>query len=69
MGRAFGVVGFTSVIGIAMAPLFGGVLLDTVGDHHAVMWLAIAAIGGGQTACFLAFVRRLTQVRPMSRAA
>lgn len=68
-GRAFGVVGFTSMIGIAMAPLFGGVLLDTIGDHHAAMWLAIAAIGGGQAACFLVFVRRRTQVRPLSRAA
>jgi MFS family permease len=57
-GRAFGVVGFASMIGIAMAPLLGGLLLDAIGDHHVAMWLVIATIGVGQTACFVAFVRR-----------
>jgi len=57
-GRAYGVVGFASMIGIAFAPLLGGVLLDVIGDHHVVMWLAIATIGGAQTLCFTAFVRR-----------
>jgi MFS family permease len=57
-GRAFGVVGFASMIGIALAPLLGGLLLDAIGAHHVVMWLVIALIGAGQTACFLIFVRR-----------
>jgi MFS family permease len=64
-GRAFGVVGFSSMVGIAFAPLLGGILLDTIGDHHIWMWLGIAGIGGGQTLCFVAFVRR----RPASRRA
>jgi MFS family permease len=64
-GRAFGVVGFASMMGIAVAPLLGGRLLDAIGDHHAAMWLAISAIGAGQTACFVAFVRRRT-VRPLA---
>jgi MFS family permease len=59
-GRAYGVVGFASMIGIAFAPLLGGVLLDTIGDHHVAMWLTIATIGGAQTLCFVAFVRRRT---------
>jgi MFS family permease len=63
-GQAFGVVGFASMLGIALAPLLGGALLDTVGDHHAAMWLAISAIGAGQTACFVAFGRRRA-VRPV----
>ncbi|HEX7843072.1 MAG TPA: MFS transporter [Kofleriaceae bacterium] len=67
-GRAFGVVGFASMIGIAVAPLLGGRLLDAIGDHHAAMWLAISAIGAGQTACFVAFVRRRT-VRPLPQPA
>jgi len=46
------------MIGIAFAPLLGGVLLDAIGDHHVAMWLAIATIGGAQTLCFGAFVRR-----------
>jgi MFS family permease len=65
-GRAFGVVGFVSTIGIAFAPLLGGRLLDAIGGHHVAMWLAIATIGAGQTACFIAFVRRRTQVRPLA---
>ncbi len=67
-GRAFGVVGFASMIGIAFAPLLGGVLLDTIGDHHAAMWLTIATFGGGQTLCFLMFVRRQTSTRPVTPA-
>jgi hypothetical protein len=51
-------VGFASMIGIAFAPLLGGVLLDVIGQHHVAMWLAIATIGGAQTLCFVAFVRR-----------
>jgi MFS family permease len=64
-GRAFGVVGFASMIGIAFAPLLGGRLLDAIGGHHMAMWLAIATIGAGQTACFTAFVRRRTRVPPL----
>jgi MFS family permease len=67
-GQAFGVVGFASMIGIALAPLLGGALLDTIGDHHAAMWLAISAIGAGQTACFVAFGRRRA-VRPVPQPA
>jgi MFS family permease len=68
-GRAFGVVGFASMIGIALAPLLGGILLDAIGDHHVAMWLAISAIGVGQTACFVAFVRRRAAVGPQVPAA
>ena len=57
-GRTYGVVSFAQMIGIAMAPLVGGILLDTIGDHHAAMWATIATIGGAQTLCFFAFVRR-----------
>jgi MFS family permease len=57
-GRAYGIVAFVQMIGIACAPLLGGVLLDTIGDHHVTMWVLIATIGLAQTLCFLAFVRR-----------
>jgi MFS family permease len=57
-GRAFGVVGFSQMIGIAFAPLIGGILLDTIGEHHVAMWMAIAVFGAVQTVCFVAFVRR-----------
>ncbi|MGE0545545.1 MAG: MFS transporter [Kofleriaceae bacterium] len=57
-GRVFGVVGFSQMIGVAIAPLLGGVLLDTIGDNHVAMWATIATIGGAQTLCLFAFVRR-----------
>lgn len=57
-GRTYGVVGLAQTLGIAIAPLFGGLLLDTIGDHHAAMWLTIACFGGGQALCFGAFVRK-----------
>lgn len=59
-GRAFGVVGFAQMIGIAVAPLGGGILLDAVGHHHAAMWAIIASIGIAQAVCFSGFVRRPT---------
>ena len=57
-GRTYGVVGLAQTLGIACAPLIGGVLLDTIGGHHVVMWSAIAVFGLGQSVCFAAFVRR-----------
>jgi MFS family permease len=59
-GRAYGIAAFVQMVGIAVAPLLGGVLLDTIGHHHAAMWLAIAGIGVAQAACFARFVRRRT---------
>jgi MFS family permease len=56
-GRVYGVVGFSQTVGIALAPLIGGLLLDTIGDHHVAMWATIAIFGGIQTLCFSAFVR------------
>ncbi|MDB4952628.1 MAG: putative integral rane transport protein [Myxococcales bacterium] len=56
-GRTYGLVGFTQTVGIALAPLIGGILLDTLGDHHATMWGLIACFGVGQAWCFQRFVR------------
>jgi MFS family permease len=57
-GRTYGVVGFAQMLGVALAPLFGGVLLDAIGDHHGAMWLTIATLGCVQTLYLFAFVRR-----------
>jgi MFS family permease len=64
-GRAYGIVAFVQMVGIAAAPLLGGALLDTIGDRHAAMWLAIAGIGAAQTACFALFVSRRAARRAM----
>jgi MFS family permease len=58
-GRAFGVIGFSQMVGIAVAPLVGGILFDAIGHHHAAMWSAIACIGIVQAVCFAAFVRKV----------
>jgi MFS family permease len=57
-GRTYGVVGLAQTLGIAVAPLIGGLLLDLYGDHHVLVWVTIATFGLGQAACFAAFVRR-----------
>jgi MFS family permease len=58
-GRAYGVVGFSQMVGIAVAPLLGGILFDAIGQHHATMWALIACIGIAQAVCFAAFVRKV----------
>ncbi|HEU4729945.1 MAG TPA: MFS transporter [Kofleriaceae bacterium] len=62
-GRAYGIVGFASTVGIAFAPLLGGLLVDAIGDHHLLMWLVVATMGIAQTWCFVVFVRRRRQPR------
>jgi len=61
-GRTFGVVGFAQTIGIALAPLVGGILLDVFGSRgtsgHVTMWALIACFGLGQAVCFTMYVRR-----------
>lgn len=57
-GRTYGIVGLAQTAGIALAPLVGGILLDTIGGNHLAMWSVIACFGLGQTACFAVFVRR-----------
>lgn len=64
-GRTYGVVGLAQTLGIALAPLIGGLLLDTIGDHHMAMWATIATIGGAQALCFGAFVRRRIPAAPV----
>jgi MFS family permease len=56
-GRTFGLVGQVQLLGIAFAPLVGGLLLDAIGTHHAAMWGTIALLGMGQTWCFARYVR------------
>jgi len=43
-GQTFGLVGFTQIAGVAIGPLIGGVLYDTVGDHHLALWGAIGGV-------------------------
>ncbi|MBK7538343.1 MAG: MFS transporter [Myxococcales bacterium] len=56
-GRMFGVVGFAQLLGIALAPLTGGLLLDAIGQHSVALWLSLATLGLGQTFCLWRFAR------------
>lgn len=58
-GRAFGVVGFAQMIGIAVAPLAGSFLLDHISHQHTAMWAIIASVGIAQAVCFSRFVRKV----------
>lgn len=60
-GRMFGVIGLAQMIGIAFAPLLGGILLDTIGHHYVSLWLALALLGVGQAWCFYRFARLAPQ--------
>ena len=62
-GRAFGVVGFTQMLGVAFAPLFGGALLDVSERHPLAMWAVIAGIGVAQAFAYGVFLRRLARRR------
>ncbi len=62
-GRTYGLVGFAQTLGIALAPLIGGILLDVIGDHHAAMWSLVACFGIGQAVCFGKFVRGVVSPR------
>ncbi len=60
-GRTFGVVGFCQMLGVACAPLLGGILFDQIGDHHLWMWGVIATLAlglAGVLAVFGALHRR-----------
>jgi MFS family permease len=63
-GRAYGVIGFSQMVGIAVAPLVGGILLDTIGGHHLAMWSAIALIGVVQAVVFRTFVKSAVRDDP-----
>jgi MFS family permease len=56
-GRMFGVIGFSQMVGVAFAPLLGGVLLDAIGHEPVALWLTLSLLGAGQTLCFLRFAR------------
>jgi MFS family permease len=65
-GRAFGVVGFAQMLGVASAPLAGGALLEGIGGHHVAVWGVIASFGVACALAFTVFNRRLA--RRTSRA-
>lgn len=56
-GRTFGVVGFAQILGVACAPLLGGVLFDQAGHRHLLMWGALAGVAVTLAGVCVIFVR------------
>jgi MFS family permease len=57
LGRAYGVAGFTQMLGVACAPLLGLGLFDVIGHRHLVLWGTLAAVAVAMATSFLAFAR------------
>jgi len=44
MGRYMGIYGFFVASGWSFGPLYGGVILDHLGEHHALAWILISSL-------------------------
>jgi MFS family permease len=58
VGRAFGLFGFMSSLGVSFAPMLGGVLFDALHDRPRVLWGSISAAMTVIAAAFFVFERR-----------
>jgi predicted MFS family arabinose efflux permease len=57
LGKSFGLVGFSQVLGVAMGPLIGGALFDAVGSHHLRMWGVVSGIALALATTFAIYAR------------
>ena len=57
--RTFSIIG-AGVIGVAFAPLLGGILFDVTGHHHLIMWGTVSLLCVALAASFAVYARRLT---------
>lgn len=56
-GRTFGVISFAQMLGVACAPLLGGLLLDATGHQALVMWGTIGGVGVALSVVLVIFAR------------
>jgi len=56
MGRAFGLIGTAQMLGVAVAPLAGGLLFDSLRHRPLVMWGILAGVAALMVAMYAAFV-------------
>jgi predicted MFS family arabinose efflux permease len=57
-GSMFGLLGFAQLVGIAFAPLVGGILLDVFGTNAVGLWITLAGVLGlGQVLCMWRFAK------------
>jgi MFS family permease len=64
MGRAFGLLGTMQMLGVAAAPLCGGVIYDHLRHHHLAMWSAIALLAVALAGAYAVFGRLVRGRRP-----
>ncbi len=68
MGRAFGLIGTAQMLGVAVAPLTGGLLFDSLRHRPVLMWGILAAIAGLMVVMYMAFVGANRRYRAEVRA-
>lgn len=56
MGRAFGLIGTAQMLGVAVAPLAGGLLFDSLRHRPMVMWGILAGVAALMVVMYAAFV-------------
>ncbi len=44
LGKSFGLIGFSQMLGVACGPLLGGRVFDTIGEHHLWMWGVVSGL-------------------------
>lgn len=57
LGKSFGLVGFSQMLGVAFGPLLGGRLFDTIGHHHLWMWGVVSGLCVVLAATFVVYAR------------
>jgi predicted MFS family arabinose efflux permease len=67
MGRVFGLVGTLEMLGIAIAPMLGGLAFDAFRSQPGRMWIVLAAFPAALTLGYAVFARALRREREATR--
>lgn len=61
LGKSFGLVGFTQMLGVAFGPLLGGAVFDAIGEHHLWMWGSVSGLCLALALTFVIYGRLVAQ--------
>jgi predicted MFS family arabinose efflux permease len=57
-GRSFGLFGLVQTLGVALGPLLGGAVFDSLRDRHLTMWATFGGMMAVVAVAYAAFARR-----------
>ncbi len=69
LGKSFGLVGFTQMVGVAFGPLLGGALFDAIGEHHLWMWGLVSGVCLALAVTFAVYARLAARARAVADGA